>query len=130
VPPVCRLEGFVVRDPRRPSSARHTAFLAVGRGVESLQAHLAEGAVSLDALTRLRWRSAALHEPEVRSALEQVHAFRGGELVDLLAARLEQRVRKEIDIAEPWVRPLEFPRPRLREHELADDEIAELPCLL
>lgn len=70
-----------------------------------------------------------LHEPGVQSALEQVGAFRGRELVDFLTFRIEERVGKEVDLAEPRIRTLEAPGAWLGEHDLADHEIAELTLL-
>src|SRR5215475_3149292 len=73
---------------------------------------------------------APLHEPDVFCALEQVGALRGRELVDLLTARIEKRVGKDVNIAEPRIRTLEFSAAGLGEHHLADDEIAELTPFL
>src|SRR5262249_56029254 len=72
---------------------------------------------------------AGIKERGVESALEQIVAFRGRELVDFLTTRVEDRVRKEVDLAEPRIRALEAPGARLSEHHLADHEIAE-PAVL
>src|SRR5215475_10980278 len=67
----------------------------------------------------------ALNEPDVFCALEQIRALRGRELVDLLTACKEKRVGKDVNVAEPGIRTLEFSAAGLGEHHLADDEIAE-----
>ena len=54
---------------------------------------------------------------------------RGRELVDFLTFRIEERVWKEVDVAEPRIRTLEAPGARLGEHHLANHEIAELTLL-
>src|ERR687897_101506 len=72
----------------------------------------------------------ALREPGVCSALKQIGALRGRELVDFLTTRVEERVREEVNLAEPRIRTLEAAAARLREHVLANDEIAQLTFLL
>ena len=94
--------------------------------VEELQLALLDPQI----LREPRLRRRGLHEPDIFGALEQVSTSRGRELVDLLTARIEERVGKVGHVSEPRILALEASATRLREHDLADDEIAEPTLLL